>query len=64
MYEDALKDKENAVLKMTQLEEDKKKIFVEKEILSGKLIEHNKVIFFTHFIHHFHLVVVFLAEEY
>jgi protein-arginine kinase len=43
MYEDALKDKENAVLKMIQIEEDKKKIFVEKELLTGKLIENNKV---------------------
>ncbi|XP_031568951.1 coiled-coil domain-containing protein 186-like [Actinia tenebrosa] len=42
MYEDALKDKENAVLKMTQLEEDKKKIFVEKELLAGKFIDNNK----------------------
>jgi len=43
MYEDALKDKETAVSKMTRSEEDKRKIIVEKELVTGKLIEHNKV---------------------
>lgn len=43
MYEEALKDKENAVAKMTQMDEEKKKLFVEKEIVNGKLIDSNKV---------------------
>ena len=49
MYEEALKDKENAVLKMTQIEEEKKKISIEKELLAGKLFENNKVCSFTYF---------------
>lgn len=43
MYEEALKDKENAVTKMTQFEDEKKKLFVEKELLNGKILENSKV---------------------